>query len=162
LMLINRLFLEWHPRAASSNQRHFFRAMPPVNSVTGTSLPLDASFDFAAWGKNPPKLAIPDDMSVQERKAESANNACRATRSGSRQNHCIQALPRRSLPSCTAMRHAEPRRRDRVCRDDVGRPMPSYIAMSRGGVGRPCRSCPTCTCTFCKMSAQHFSSLPVL
>jgi hypothetical protein len=40
------------------------------------------------------------------------------------------------LPSCTAMTRAEPRCRDRVCRDDRGRPMTRYTAMSRDDVGR--------------------------
>ncbi|KAJ7354030.1 hypothetical protein DFH08DRAFT_1076944 [Mycena albidolilacea] len=39
---------------------------PPVNSVAGPSLPLDASFDLAAWGKNPPDLVISDDIYERE------------------------------------------------------------------------------------------------
>ncbi|KAJ7800887.1 hypothetical protein B0H14DRAFT_3490182 [Mycena olivaceomarginata] len=58
--------------------------------------------------------------------------------------HCIQAIPRRSLPSCTAMMRAEPRCRDRVCRDDGGRPTTRYTAMRRDEVGRLRRAlCPT-------------------
>jgi hypothetical protein len=48
----------------------------------------------------------------------------------------IQTNDRCSLPSCTAMSHAEPRCRDAVCRDDGGRPTSRYTAMSRGRVGR--------------------------
>jgi hypothetical protein len=48
------------------------------------------------------------------------------------------------LPSCTAMTRAEPRCRDRVCRDDCGRPATRYTAMSRDDVGRLRRTlCPT-------------------
>jgi hypothetical protein len=58
--------------------------------------------------------------------------------------HCIQATPRRSLPSCTAMTRAEPRCRDRVCREDGGRPTTRYTAMRRDEVGRLRRAlCPT-------------------
>ncbi|KAJ7104051.1 hypothetical protein B0H15DRAFT_4746 [Mycena belliarum] len=41
--------------------------MPPTRSVCGKDLPLDATFDFAIWRKQPKDLPIPDDMDLQER-----------------------------------------------------------------------------------------------
>ncbi|KAJ7328256.1 hypothetical protein DFH08DRAFT_815763 [Mycena albidolilacea] len=46
----------------------------------------------------------------------------------------FQAIPRCSLPSCTAMTRAEPKCRDRVCHDDGGRPTTRYTAMRRDEV----------------------------
>jgi hypothetical protein len=34
--------------------------------MCGLDLPLDKSFDFMAWRKTPPDMAIPDDMLLQE------------------------------------------------------------------------------------------------
>ncbi|KAJ7496006.1 hypothetical protein B0H11DRAFT_1910279 [Mycena galericulata] len=61
--------------------------MAPPKSVCGADLPLDASFDFAGWRKQPKDLPIPDDMDLQERNqhnhdAQVANRiSIRATRS---------------------------------------------------------------------------------
>ncbi|KAJ7741993.1 hypothetical protein DFH07DRAFT_777912 [Mycena maculata] len=41
--------------------------MPAPKSHCGLDLPLDASFDFAGWRKQPADLPIPSDMDLQER-----------------------------------------------------------------------------------------------
>ncbi|KAJ6576931.1 hypothetical protein DFH09DRAFT_1310952 [Mycena vulgaris] len=41
--------------------------MAPVKSICGLDLPLDATFNFPAWRKQPLDLPIPDDMDLQER-----------------------------------------------------------------------------------------------
>ncbi|KAK6988347.1 hypothetical protein R3P38DRAFT_2450793, partial [Favolaschia claudopus] len=40
---------------------------PSPTSTCGLPLPLPATYDFAAWTKTPPDLAVPDDFDLKDR-----------------------------------------------------------------------------------------------
>ncbi|KAJ7706224.1 hypothetical protein B0H17DRAFT_1125947 [Mycena rosella] len=60
-------------------------------SVCGQDLPLDATFDFTAWRKQPDDLDIPDDMDLQERNQHN-DDAQKANRASIRTTRAYEAI----------------------------------------------------------------------